>query len=346
MSRKYYPILFTSFIIAYFFLYAFYGYNDADDGYILALSWRVFNGEIPYKDFIYIRPPFTPFFHSLPLYIIPENYQIIFERFLSFLFMALSSLFCSLSIERVFKNEIKINFYLLATIGFVYSAHNFSPMPWYTVDGVFFASLGIYLLIRSSTLPSIFLGILFLFFSALCKQPFYLMPFAGIVYVHLVYKNWKKTLFSVFTFGFFLSLFIFILYKLDALKNFIDLTTGSTKIADLLTAGVFSYFKVYSLYIIQPFAFWILSVKLSRYDRLKRIKELVPYFFISFILLYPLSQFVYSSLYSAIPYNPTVPDFYMDSLASFLFMATVFFLILNFKFENNWISLSFFVLLA
>ena len=72
-----YKIIFTLFVISYAILYSLDGFDDADRGYTLALSWRIFNGEIPYRDIILVRPPFSPFFHSIFLYFIPDNYEIL-----------------------------------------------------------------------------------------------------------------------------------------------------------------------------------------------------------------------------------------------------------------------------
>lgn len=346
MKKFNYLLLFIIFVISYFVVYGFYGYNDADDGYVLAFSWRVFNGEIPYRDFISVRPPLTFLFHSLPLYFIPDNYQIIFERFLFYVLMALSCLFCSLSLVNVFKQNFQINSYLLATIGFVFSVHNFSPMPWYTVDGIFFASFGIFILIRSSSLYSVVFGMLFLVLSALCKQPFYLMPFVGIVFIIVIYRDWRKTTVAILSLILLISIYTFILYKLNALTSFLYLTTGSTKISDLLTAGVFSYLRVYSFYIIIPLGFWIIAHRLSSIKKLSRVKELVPYFFISLLLLYPLAHFVYSVLYKVSIYNPTLSFGYEGKTGSFLFILATALFILNFKVEKKWVSLGFFVLLS
>ncbi|MES2566579.1 MAG: hypothetical protein V4565_06920 [Bacteroidota bacterium] len=346
IKKTNYLLLFIVFVISYFFIYGFYGYSDGDDGYVLAFSWRVFQGEIPYRDFISVRPPLTFLFHALPLYIIPDNYQIIFERFLFYVLMALSSLFCSLSLTNVFKQNFHINPYLMATVGFVFSVHNFLPMPWYTVDGIFFASLGIFLLVRFSSLYSIVFGMLFLFFSALCKQPFYLMPFAGIAFIILVYRDWKKTIVAIFCLIILMCIFLYILYYLKALKGFLSLTTGSTKLNDLLAAGVFSYLRVYSLYIIITIGFWIIAQRLSDMKKFSRITELVPYFFISFLLFYPLAHFGYSVLYKGIVYDPVHSFGYEGILASFLFILSVFLFILKFKIEKSWISLFFLTLLS
>jgi len=348
MKRSYISIIiFMIFIIIYFLFYAFYGFNDADDGFTIALSWRVFNGAIPYKDFILVRPPLSPLFHTLTLYLVPDNYQIIFERFLFYFLLALSSLFGSLSIDKAFKlKEFQISPYLLATVGFVLSVRNFPPMPWHTVDGIFFASLGIFILVRFTTSYSIIFGMLFLFFSALCKQPFYLMPLAGIAYTIITHKDWRKSVVSILSLLGFISAFIFIIFKLKALSSFINLTSGSTKIRDFLYAGVIKYFSIKSVFLIVPAVIWVVAQKLSKNKYFSRITVLVPYFFISLLLFYPLPRFIYTVLYKGIPYNIANSAYFIDSTATLLFFTAIFLFIANFAVEKKWISLWFLTLLS
>ena len=64
-SNKFWLCIF----ILYFFIYGGfwvrYGFDTDDGGFILALSKRIIDGELPYKDFIYIRPPLTIYIHAL-----------------------------------------------------------------------------------------------------------------------------------------------------------------------------------------------------------------------------------------------------------------------------------------
>ncbi|MFC1734040.1 hypothetical protein ACFL6I_27365, partial [candidate division KSB1 bacterium] len=185
LENRYFTIsLFFLYIVLYFLIYGRFGWNDTDEGFILASSWRIFKGQIPYRDFILIYPPLSYLVHSVTFFIIPDNYQIIFERLLCYIFFAFSSYYAAATIEHIFKlSKLGLDKFLLATIGFVLSVNNFPPMPWYTVDGVFFGSIGIFLIVRYGSTFSNVIGMLFLFLSALCKQPFYLMPIAGILYI-------------------------------------------------------------------------------------------------------------------------------------------------------------------
>ena len=129
MNQKYLTIFLTFMLpILYFFLYASYGFSDTDDGFILANSYKIFNGEIPYKDFFYVRPPISIYLHSIPYFLVPENYVFIFERFLFFSFISIYSYISLLILENHFK-ELKENIFLKSiflVLTFMFSVHNFT----------------------------------------------------------------------------------------------------------------------------------------------------------------------------------------------------------------------------
>ena len=291
VKKNKFPVFFIFFIVFYCLYYGPYGYDDADNGYTLSLSWRIFNGQIPFRDFILVRPPLSPLLHTLPFYIIPEDFQIIFDRFLFYFFMAMSSLFAALAIDNGFElKKLNLNPYLLATIGFVLSVNNFPAMGWHTVDAIFFSSLGIYLLVCFSSLFAVVFGTLCLFLSALCKQPFYLMPFAGVAFVVIISKDWKKFIVSVLSLLICSGLFIYLLLSFHVLQNFIIFTTGSANLKDLLSAGYESYVQINIIYFIIPLMLWILVTKFSMF-KLKR--NVIPYFYFAFLLI-PITELINS----------------------------------------------------
>lgn len=338
LNRNKFQVLFIFFVFFYALSYSFYGYDDADGGYTLALSWRIFNGEFPFRDFILVRPPLSPLFHSLPLFIIPDNYQIIFDRFFCYLLFASSSLLGALCIDKALNlKEFKLNPYLLATIGFVFSVGSFPAMAWHTVDGIFFASIGVFILVCRTSIHSVVFGMLFLFLSAICKQPFYLMPFIGIIFISIIYKNWVKSITAILTLFICIGIFLLILYRHDAATNFISFTSGSTKLKDLLSAGILNYLNISSLYLILPFGLWLILKKQIILKHILIKENLVPYFFISILLGFPLLKFIYVLLFKEITYS----YFFNDVTAKLLFITTIFFLLEKFSIEKKWLTISF-----
>jgi len=331
-----FPLLFLLVVIVYFFLYGPVGYDDADTGYTLALSWRIFHGEIPYRDFILVRPPLSPLFHALLLYFIPDNYQIIFDRFLFYILFAISSLFATFSLQNVFHlKEKNIDPYLLATAGFVFSVHYFQVTGWHAIDGVFFGSIGIVFLTRFESFTAIIFGILFLFLSALCKQPFYLMPFAGIVYVHFVHRKWVKTIVSSLTLLACVGILFMIFQELGILKNFLSLTIGSTKLTTLISVGFIHYIHLSTAYFIIPFIMWIVVRKFLNNKYKTFYLSVIPYFFITTLCLIPIY-----TLFSVLIIKRDVSNFYyLDLIGNIFFDIIIIFLLLNFIMQKNYLTL-------
>jgi hypothetical protein len=215
-------------------------------------------------------------------------------------------------------------------------------MAWHTVDAIFFASIGVYILVCKSSIYSVFWGILFLFLSALCKQPFYLMPFAGVVFISITYKNWKKSITAILTLFLFIGVFFLILYRQDAVSNFISLTSGSTKLRDLISAGILNYLNISSLYLLLPFGLWLILKKRLIFKQILIKETLVPYFFISILLGFPLLKFTYVLLFKEVTYS----TFFRDSTAKLLFLTTIFFLLANLSKEKKWFTLWFLTLIS
>ncbi|NTU94603.1 MAG: hypothetical protein HGA83_06325 [Bacteroidales bacterium] len=345
MKRRYGIALWSLVVVGYFFLYGFYGINDADDGFTLALSWRMFNGEVPYRDFILVRPPLSPLLHVITLYLVPENLQIIFERFLFYVMMGFSSLFGAYTIQHAFRKDLEwyVDPYLLASVGFVYSVGSFSPMPWHTVDGIFFASAGAYLITRSLSPGFIMAGTILLTLSALCKQSFYLIPAAGILFISLVSKDWKKAVLSVLTFLAMLCAYIYLLYRFGALGGFLDLTTGSTKISDLLFAGLLNYVGLSSVYYLLLIVLVVFFKRVEQNTGYKNIGKYLPYIFITILLLYPLILFAYKVFYKG---DAGVFVFFSDKVAIVLFVISILLSLDLFEMEKKWLVFGFLVFIS
>jgi hypothetical protein len=331
-----YQILLFLLVVVYFIYYGFYGYDDADYGYTLALSWRIINGELPYRDFFMVRPPFSPILHSVSLLLIPENYQLLFDRLLFYVLIALSSVFGALTINETFKND-KFNPYLLASVGFVFSTHNFPPMAWHTVDAVFFSSLGAFLIVKSKSITSICFGMLFLFLAALCKQPFYLLPVVGLIYIFISNNQISRKISAVLSLVIYILLFVSILYYNNILFSFLSLTTGSTTLTDLFKAGVISYLRIDYIYILIPFIIWLLLKSTGINFKFNLNISILPYLFISTLLFIPTLKILSSIFSESISNNVS---FTFDT-SKLYFVCTFLLLIANLNKQRQWLSLWF-----
>ena len=231
--------------IIYFLAFGFWGFSDTDQGFIQALSWRIINGQVPYLDFIYVRPPVSPYLHTIPFYILPDQWVILGERFLFYLFISLSVFWTTRSLEVHFDfQKIGLSRELFAILAFIFSVHNFPPMAWHTVDGIFFASWGVNRITRGKTPFQYGLGLIFLFLAAMSKQAFYPLVIAGpgLLWILQGRKNaLKGFLISIIPLLIILTAILFISPQWFSLM--IKQTTSSSRLSDLLEVGILRYLK-------------------------------------------------------------------------------------------------------
>ncbi|MBA4358137.1 MAG: hypothetical protein C0405_10480, partial [Desulfovibrio sp.] len=127
-----------------------WSYNPGDDGFILAYSWRIVNGQIPHRDFVYIRPPLSPLLHAVWL-ALPEQAQFLAARLSYSLWFALAGtafLLCGSSLAGAHRPQARALTALFSALGVFWGLHYFGPMPWHTVDAVLFSCLALALTAR------------------------------------------------------------------------------------------------------------------------------------------------------------------------------------------------------
>lgn len=229
--------------LLYFFLYASYGFEDKDTGFILGNSWQVLGGSKLYSDIIYIRPPVSVLFHLLP-FCAPDNHVLILDRFLFYLEVFGYSVLAVRLLGRAFQIHDSRHLAFITALSFVISVHNFPPMAWHTVDGIFFCTLGLALIIGAKQQVSsrTFLGGTVLALGVLCKQSFYLMPF-GLIFYLLINKQRSKLICTLAGLVLVCVLFGIWLIRNGTMHGFIELTSGQTTLSDLFKIGIHSYIK-------------------------------------------------------------------------------------------------------
>ena len=227
--------------IGYLFLYTPYGLENGDMGSIFGISWSIYNGYIPHVDFYYIKPAFPPFFHSLFLYL-SEDFAYIINR--GFYFVQVFA-FAWLTVD-LLKNHFKsINAnsqYFLTTLAAIITIHNYPPMPWNTIDGVFFTVVGLYILLKKENWYWVGVATLCISFGVLSKQSFYFMP----VFI-AAYLIWNKSYIKLGTFIAFGVVFaassIGVLFVLGAWEPFIEQTFSFTSGGSFMEAGFKNYIR-------------------------------------------------------------------------------------------------------
>jgi hypothetical protein len=117
-----------------------HGFHPTDDGFIFAYSYRVLNGEVPYRDFVFERTPLTVYAHAAWL-LLPDGWQIQAGRLAFYVEMALSALVMTVwAVSRGLRPNLMTGTIVVGAL--LIALHNFPPMPWPTVDGVFLAAVG------------------------------------------------------------------------------------------------------------------------------------------------------------------------------------------------------------
>ena len=255
----------------YYLLYGPFGFADTDQGFIPALSYRISIGEIPYLDFDYVRPPLSPLLHRLELYL-PDAFEMRAMRFHSYLMVWASVLFSLLAFRRHFElKKLGTSTWILASLAFVFSMHNFPPMPWNTVDGVFFGSLGIYLL--SLERKGLILGLFSLFLAAMAKQPFAVLFPIGCLMAFKLHAPKKAILGIAGVLGLIALIAIVVQLKYAGfLQAMLKSVTGTTTFADLFASGIQTYFLPLGLFILPSVLGYFLT---KSYPRLRRLMGFV-----------------------------------------------------------------------
>ncbi|EGY25599.1 putative membrane protein [Desulfovibrio sp. A2] len=168
--------------VAYVAGYAPYGMDTTDFGFFYGHAWRILQGEVPYRDFFYVKPPLSLYWHAFWLWLTPERFSVLAGKAGFYAEMLAASWLGALYLARaVDLRRLGVPLPLLATLGFVWSVHSFPPMPWHTVEGVLFGAGALYAVAAGHPLLAGMLAAA----SALTKQSYALMPL-GVAMAALV----------------------------------------------------------------------------------------------------------------------------------------------------------------
>lgn len=131
--------------LAYLFLYVPVGMDTTDFGYFYGFSWRILEGQFPYRDFFYIKPSLPLFWHAFWMKLTPDGIEVLAGKAGFLCSMLAASWFAAGYLSKIFSFEkLGIPLPLLATAGFIFGIHSFPCMPWHTADGILFAGAGIF----------------------------------------------------------------------------------------------------------------------------------------------------------------------------------------------------------
>jgi hypothetical protein len=160
------------------------GYNPTDDGFTLAYSRRLLDGQVPHRDFISIRPVLSPLLHA-PLVALAGDHLYLASRLVFWLqISAVAGLWVAILARLTGATLGPLAAPALALAAFAATAHTFPALAWHTIDGLLLASLGIWLALRERWR---LLGYALLGAAVLCKQSFALLPLGAL----LILGDWR-----------------------------------------------------------------------------------------------------------------------------------------------------------
>ncbi len=256
--------LFFLLIILYIVVYYPYGFEDGDMGYTLGISWSMYNGLFPHVDFVDIKPSFSPYFHSWFFYI-SEEYAYMFSRAFYYVQVFVYSWLAARLLCKTFEIKSGNICYFIAIVGALISIHNYPPMPWNTIDGLFFTSIGVtFLFSKRPRIIYLALGALFVSLGVLCKQSFFFVPVFITLYL-LWRREWRKVI-AFLAFGLITAAgFVGVLWSNDALVPFYDQITSFTSGGSLLDTGVKTYYLALKFNVLWAIPVAALFLVLRRY---------------------------------------------------------------------------------
>jgi hypothetical protein len=293
-----------------------YGLEDSDSGFLIGMGWRIYNGELPYNDFLYIRPPLSPYLSALYLWLTPNFGQVFLLRLINNFQLLIQVILTLLILRKKYNFEIlKINLFKFIILCYFITLTGTLNFQWHTTDGVLFAVIGFFLLIyfENKNIVYVVSG-LFFCASMLTKQNFIIVPFLCFLYVYFE-KGYAKSILVTLGTIIGLILFYFFLTYNSLLENYLTLTTGATKLNDLFIAGFAFYFVKHdylflyvSIIIILSIIFYSLHNK-NVFTFLK-LKIEVFILLISFIILFLFSifyVFIFESSERVIAFDRILP---------------------------------------
>lgn len=208
------------------------GFNPTDDGFNLAYSRRILEGQIPHRDFIAIRPVGTALLHLLVVWLGGEATFWWSRAVVWFEFACIAWAWVAIA-GRMLHIVLPIwERMALGIIGFTLCAHTFPVIAWYTTDALLLTTIGLLLALRPSSAAK-FTGYLLIGGAYLCKQSFLLLPLAGL----FLLGDWRRARYwvAVALPG---ALYVSALAVLGALRDaFLQLTAQH----DLVTGGILPY---------------------------------------------------------------------------------------------------------
>lgn len=154
------------------FGFSWIGFNPTDDGWMQAVARRIAEGEVPHRDFIFVRPALSALL-QVPLVWFGGDHTIWLSRLWGWLTLAGTAWLWS-GLAFTGKPDPKLRFLLYAAAFFL-CAHFFPVMAWHSLDGMLLCTVAVWLAARG-TIAGLGWAFVCAGFAALCRQNLALFP--------------------------------------------------------------------------------------------------------------------------------------------------------------------------
>ncbi|WP_315772185.1 hypothetical protein [Rhodococcoides kroppenstedtii] len=170
-----------------------FGFNPTDQGFVLAQSWRVLQGEIPHRDFISARPLGSAFFHVVDIVLPGPSYPA--SVVIATLQMMAATVWLALLTLRVKLDSLRFCGSVGVVVAALVNIHLFPMNAWHTIDGIFLVALGWWALDRGARGSSTWLfrlGLLALGAATTTKQSFAPALVAGLIFLLIEHRRGRR----------------------------------------------------------------------------------------------------------------------------------------------------------
>lgn len=295
-KNKYLWLLLPALLLIYqIFVLAHYGFGSNDYGYLFGMGWRINNGQEIYIDFLYARPPLSPYLTAFWLYVLPEDGQFYYARIINYLYGFTSSLLLTLVLKRHFTEFFRTaHFGLILSLIIIFNVNYISHF-WHTVDGLVMASIAIFIGLTKEkpSVVRIALMSLFVFLSMLTKQSFYPMPFAIAILFLIIYGK-KESIMFILSILITILLFLSAVYVLanEQLIAYMEFKQHQSQMGPFLEAAVIYYINGWArVFLFLSIAVWAFTGRylykyIKRKQYAKAYKRFMLFFAKSYIILY------------------------------------------------------------
>lgn len=171
------------------FFLSHYGFSTNDYGYLFGMGWRILNGQEIYLDFLYARPPLSPYMTAFWIYVLPEDGLFYYARVVNHIYGFTTAVLIFLVIRRFFRDFLTpMSSALIVSLILIFNV-NYVVHFWHTTDGLLMATISLFFLAKKNKPKTveILIGVLFMILAMLTKQSFYPLPFALSIFMFFMY---------------------------------------------------------------------------------------------------------------------------------------------------------------